>query len=293
MKKLMIAASAALCATVGFSDVTSANVVGYLNKTDTRKDFNYVTPPFRPVGGGDTSIQDIQLDKTVISGQADIQWLNEGCAKASLYNWYTLADAKKNGVDTTPYEAKGLNGIWMYYKPKTKSSPAVIIIPSGEDDLVEVGDGLQISLPAVAEGADPYQIQFNGQVGEDDMFQHSRAGFNYVGNPYAAPISIQDIQLDTTAISGQPDIQRLNDGAAKEFLYGWYTLEDAQKNGVDITPYEGLNGIWMYYKPKTKSSPAVITIPSGDHDLVPAGAALQVQTPTDGIDITVLCPYDL
>ena len=28
MKKLMIAASAALCATVGFSDVTSANVVG-------------------------------------------------------------------------------------------------------------------------------------------------------------------------------------------------------------------------------------------------------------------------
>ena len=29
MKKLMIAASVALCATVGFSDVTSANVVGY------------------------------------------------------------------------------------------------------------------------------------------------------------------------------------------------------------------------------------------------------------------------
>ena len=32
MKKLMIAASAALCATVGFSDVTSANIVGYQNK---------------------------------------------------------------------------------------------------------------------------------------------------------------------------------------------------------------------------------------------------------------------
>ena len=28
MKKLMIAASAALCAAVGFADVTSANVVG-------------------------------------------------------------------------------------------------------------------------------------------------------------------------------------------------------------------------------------------------------------------------
>ena len=49
MKKLIIAASAALCATVGFSDVTSANIVGYMNNATVRSYHKMIAPGFSMV----------------------------------------------------------------------------------------------------------------------------------------------------------------------------------------------------------------------------------------------------
>ena len=62
MKKLMIAASAALCATVGFSDVTSANVVGYQKVTIPAQQYTMIGVNFQAVAGGSLSIQDIFPD---------------------------------------------------------------------------------------------------------------------------------------------------------------------------------------------------------------------------------------
>ena len=59
MKKLMIAASAALCATVGFS-LESANIVGY-NTGATGSNNNFVTIPFADIGYNTADIQAIKL----------------------------------------------------------------------------------------------------------------------------------------------------------------------------------------------------------------------------------------
>ena len=58
MKKLMIAASAALCAAVGFCDVTSANVVGYTTREVAADTYVMVGCPFEATGGGELHIND-------------------------------------------------------------------------------------------------------------------------------------------------------------------------------------------------------------------------------------------
>ena len=52
MKKLMIAAAAALWATVGFGDVESANIVGYTQKDAPKGQFKIYGAGFEQVGGG-------------------------------------------------------------------------------------------------------------------------------------------------------------------------------------------------------------------------------------------------
>ena len=73
MKKLMITATAALCATVGFSAITSANVVGY-NGGTTGADNNFVTVPFSTVGYNTADIQSIRLSD---GGAGGIGWGGE------------------------------------------------------------------------------------------------------------------------------------------------------------------------------------------------------------------------
>ena len=61
MKKLMIAASAALCATVGFSDVTSANIVGYQNVGFEQAALNYKACAFVNVGDSKVRLSDLKV----------------------------------------------------------------------------------------------------------------------------------------------------------------------------------------------------------------------------------------
>ena len=61
MKKLMIAASAALCATVGFSDVTSANVVGYHNQDWMPASFVMMGGQFEGVDGSSIKLSQINF----------------------------------------------------------------------------------------------------------------------------------------------------------------------------------------------------------------------------------------
>ena len=61
MKKLMIAASAVLCATVGFG-LESANVVGY-STTTIRSGYTLLIPAFDNVGSEGMDIQKIVPDR--------------------------------------------------------------------------------------------------------------------------------------------------------------------------------------------------------------------------------------
>ena len=78
MKKLMIAASAALCATVGFS-LESANIVGYQTKTTPQNRFMIGTVPFEACDGS------MQINK-LISGltPVEIDWAGDYTAYQTL-----------------------------------------------------------------------------------------------------------------------------------------------------------------------------------------------------------------
>lgn len=58
MKKLMVAAAAALTATIGFS-VESSNIVGYMDKDMASSGYYNYTPMFVGVGGADPAVKDI------------------------------------------------------------------------------------------------------------------------------------------------------------------------------------------------------------------------------------------
>ena len=94
MKKLMIAASAALCATVGFSDVTSANIVGYQNNETTEVQYPLFCFTFTPIAGGNT----IKLGDIVASGnnaKDRIQVINPTTLGADVqYGYYSKANAE-------------------------------------------------------------------------------------------------------------------------------------------------------------------------------------------------------
>ena len=63
MKKLMFAASAALCATVGLA-IESDNVVGYMAKDMSKAGYYNYTPMFVGIGGTAPAIKDIVPSST-------------------------------------------------------------------------------------------------------------------------------------------------------------------------------------------------------------------------------------
>ena len=81
MKKLMIAASAALCATVGLS-LESANVVGYQNKGMATANFNFECATFQAVGKARDAqtLGDIKASENF--SYSEIQFLTSGGANA-------------------------------------------------------------------------------------------------------------------------------------------------------------------------------------------------------------------
>ena len=211
MKKLMIAASAALCATVGFSDVTSANIVGYQNQA-TREYYSIQVPNFDTVGSEGLSIQAIvpqaPEEGMGVGGSCfDIQTLDEdGCGGEEVFYYMTVADdygCKKDGW----YEEDGET------------------FATREFDRAE---GFIINNSIGAETG----VQYAGQVNLAETDVPVREAYSIQGNLRPVAISIQDI----TPISPEEgmgvggscfDIQTLDeDGCGGEEVFYYMTVAD-------------------------------------------------------------------
>ena len=159
MKKLMIAASAALCATVGFSDVTSANVVGYQNKDVGA--FSLVGTTFKTLGceEADMTLGAISANSVMkTNGRYDKGW-----------NWSLSY--------ITFFDADGEAGPNLAYLPEAVRVKKGIENPSGwyrfsdvgyEECLNDVqpctlGDGFVVFGNTTGTDTDP-QLIFNGEV---------------------------------------------------------------------------------------------------------------------------------
>ena len=132
MKKLMIAASAALVATVGLC-VESANIVGYQTK-DTVTGFNFVIPTFKAVSGGaGVHIQDIKIANATDWGD-NIQILDEGGATIAQYYYVSAAESG--------FEADG----WL---SEDMGSLADIDLEAGQGILIDTADVAEVTIPGV------------------------------------------------------------------------------------------------------------------------------------------------
>ena len=85
MKKLMIAASAALCATVSFAELASANVVGYASN-ELRSGSIGLVSQFVSTSGGAVDLQDIKCNDAASDSVSFMILDNIGLGGES-FNW--------------------------------------------------------------------------------------------------------------------------------------------------------------------------------------------------------------
>ena len=173
MKKLMITAAAALCATVGFSagEIAYANIVGYMNGDINASGNNFITAPFFGIGYNTTDIQDIKLvGSSGYMTETFAIW--EGVPSV-------VADTEFLWMGTEWNEdfSVATKGEWTTYGGET----AEFSIPGGQ---------------AVTINADPsISIQNAGQVPTENIEFTLVDGNNFTGNPYPSELNIQNIKL--------------------------------------------------------------------------------------------------
>ena len=276
--------------------MTSANVVGYQNKT-TRQNFNYVTPTFRPIAGltgeynNEMSIQEVQVDSTVGLGGSNFQKLNASGGMAVIYYWVNKANVKsKLGIDCP----EGKNGLWaVRYRPEGAWTDSYRL-PAGTDaepNTLMVGEGIQVN------AAVNKAISFNGEVGEETvamLTRTARQNFNYFGNPFPQTMSIQNIQVDSTVGLGGSNFQKLNASGGMAVIYYWVNKANVKsKLGIDCP--EGLNGLWaVRYRPEGAWTDSY-RLPAGteeEPDTLDAGEGCQLNLAANK-QFFALCPYDL
>ncbi len=118
MKKLMIAASAALWGAVSFASVDSSNIVGYSPVSDNGNENPGIGSIFLPVGGGSTyllgsiTVSGATADDFMVPGLEYLQELNpNGSAVIGRYVYVSEAYLKDEYEDEWE-EYKGLIGWW-------------------------------------------------------------------------------------------------------------------------------------------------------------------------------------
>ncbi len=264
MKKLMFTAVVALGASVLMAvegenshGITSSKIVGFLNR-EGRESRNFYTPCFEKVDGSEISIQDVQLEGVDDMG-ADLQILdaNRKCI-GTAYAWLTPAMAGTDGFDFGLGEGMGA---WI---DDDYSAPNVEL---------QFGQVVQVTLP---EGA---KFKSCGQVCDDDAVIHGRKDRNFVGNPYPAAMSIQNIQCDDSVEDVGADLQILD--ANRKCIgtaYAWVTADTAKGFGFDLP--EG-NGAWIN---DDYMLPAIDPLQSGE--------GVQITLPANH-DILLICPIEL
>ena len=168
MKKLMIAASAALIATVGLS-LESANVVGY-SEVGLRFGSKGAGACFVNIDGQPMNLQDLKVtgyDKTVGYEDAGVtvQTLDAYGRTIETYTWYDV-----------PGDFVG----WL------DSSDNYV-----EDMTIAPGEGLYAGAPDSS-----FSLQSAGQVATSDIAVVLRFGSKHVVNPTPVALNLNDINED-------------------------------------------------------------------------------------------------
>ena len=263
MKKLIALTAIATCGAA--LAVESANIVGY-NTEATRAGYNYVIPAFRTIGGDKnaTSIQLLQLGDDIDSLGVSFQFLTAKRRSAHMYDWISPEDAKDYVADWPAGQ-----GLWI--DDDTFAFPE-------EEVTVGVGNAVQIDMGDYdAEG-----LTCSGQVSDDDLSYTTRAGYNYIGNPYPTAMDIQNIQLRPTLDSLSVSFQFLTAKRRSAHMYDWISAGDAKD--YDDKWEDGL-GLWI--------DDDTFGLPDETVTIAPGGAVQLDMGDYDGEVVNVYAPIEL
>jgi hypothetical protein len=176
MKKLMIAASAALCATVSFAELASANVVGYQETTlKNTYGYSFIAPTFVDVGAQTASydLQNIKLTgANVGDGASDYIeiWDDAGAMTDEAFFYVTKAQG---------YEKDG----WV---------TEIMGDEYVENKTLDIGKGFYLYVGS----GDDVQVQYAGQVVKGSPTTAELPyGYNIIGNSTPSDVDLQEIKL--------------------------------------------------------------------------------------------------
>ena len=256
-----------LCATVGFSDVTSANIVGYAdnNLVDGSK---AVAVPFVQVGLKVDAKEGIHLSDLIPLGQdvfteddnMTVQILNEmGGAKDDIVYTYHKGDTGR------------------YYKNNDGWYDALTFIEPGSDEdiFIPYGTGLWVS------GSASFKFTNSGEVKLDTYQTDLVDGSCLVSNPFPTPIKLSALIPLGQEVFTEDDnmtVQLLNEmGGAKDDIVYTYHKGDTGR----------------YYKNNDGWYDALTFIePDSDEDItIPAGEALWVSG-SSSFQLKIVTPFE-
>ena len=257
MKKVAFcAAAAALCG--GLLAVESANVVGYASAPNSVEQFNFLSVGFNAVGYNTCDIQQIKISD---GGAGGIGWGTE-----TFELWAGAPDVVAGSGAT-------------YYDPSIDPTGEATDYYWGDDEGNRVsfsilpGQGVVIGMP---EGL---AVQMAGQVSASNAEMTSVEQFNFLANPFAAPIDIQNIKI--------------SDGGAGGIGWGTETFE-LWAGAPDVVAGSGAT----YYDPSIDPTGEATDYYWGDDAgnkitySIPVGQSFVINMPAD-LDVTITPPYSL
>lgn len=240
-------------------------IVGYDTEA-TRSGYNYVIPTFRTVGGDKnaTDIQQFQLGDGIDSLGVSFQFLTAKRRNAHTYDWISATDAKDYVEDWPSGQ-----GLWI--DDDTFSFPE-------ETVTVGVGNAVQMDMGDY----DTEALTCAGEVSDADLSYTTRAGYNYVGNPYPSALDIQNIQMGPDIDSLGVSFQFLTAKRRNAHTYDWIAPADAKD--YDESWEKGL-GLWI--------DDETFGLPEETVTIIPGGAVQLDMGDYDGEIVNVYAPIEL
>ena len=253
MKKLMIAAAAALWATVGFGDVESANVVGYVqNATDAES--ASLGPVFKQIGtdGSSYKLKDISVT-SMSPGEDCVQFLDT--ASASTYLMATYCDPTEYGEELAGWwDNDDIGGTELNEEEFAAGTAFLCLFTSGNEVTFNCSGEVEkgVKQIAIAEGVEsPFicnpvpaalklgQITVPGMSPGEDCFQF---------------LDVDTASTYLMATYCDPD-------EYGEELAGWWDNDDiggTELNDTELAPGEGILGLMTSGNEMTVTFPALV-----------------------------------
>ena len=241
MKKMLAVGATALCATVGFAELASANVVGYTTSTLEADKWYLIGCNFEKVGTGNLSIQDL------VSG---LEPASDPSVAPTIQYWDGAKLVTLSYLDFVwdPNAGEGGDFVVGWADPTTIEAVSFDANP---------GFGCWIKLPTTA------TITCSGQVVDtDSAAREITSAWSLVSCPYPSALQFNSSKFDCTGLTASSDVATAPtiqywDGsklvslsysdfvwsdAAADFVVGWTDPSTMEYFSVALPP---CTGFWI------------------------------------------------